>query len=275
MGFTDHADTSMMAAAASQSVDSPPSYSEAMKNPGTHDQPSSIWTTPIRPVSTGQLGSQVDTEVDTGVEAIGALGGMARLSPAGLPKRGSSGGLGLSPTHESASSLGGQGGGSRASFSDLNSSMNTSRKREFRNWNPPMLGNLPDDFLRIMSPDTASPLCANSDFERLSNLTTSPVNVMSLTDARPKIHKSRTKSEKMSKSFSMSTKDGNEKESKSKNSDKRSRSGDKVTRSFSMADESTRSKGARHKDRHISPSHRSVVSELLWLYSRLAFKSSL
>lgn len=247
--YGDHTDTSMMATAAIQAVDSPPSYSEAIKNPGSQDRPSSIWTTPIRPMSVGHLGnrSQLDLDLDSSVEPLGALGGMARLSPSGLQSRSSSG-MGLSPTQDRASPFSVH----RSSVSDFTSG-NTTRKREFKNWNPPMLGNLPDDFLRIMSPEKSSSPCAKSDFERLSNLTTTPVNVMSLTDARPKIHKSRSKSDKMSKSFSASTKDGGDKE-------KRSRSGDKLVRSFSVADETAKLKGARHKDRHLSPSHRSVVS---------------
>lgn len=247
--YGNHTDTTLLAAAAV--IDSPPSYSEAMKNPGSKDRPSSIWTTPIRPMSTGQLGNrnQLDLDTDSSIEPLGALGGMSSLSPLSLPTRGS----GLDFTPPSAF------GGNQSSASDLNSSMSTSRKREFRNWNPPMLGNLPDDFLRIMSPDKPSSPCANSDFERLSNLTTTPVNVMSLSDARPKIHKSRSKSEKGSRSFSLSTKEGSEKESKTKSSDRKSKSGDKVVRSFSVVEDTTRSKGARQKDRHLSPSHRSVV----------------
>lgn len=254
MKYGDHIETPLSADAAAgvHAVDSPPSYSEAMKNPGTHDRPASIWTTPLRPVS------KVDADVDKNVEPFGALGGMARSSPSGgLGKRASAGGLSFSPTHETASPF------SNPRFSDSS----TQRKREFRNWNPPMLGNLPDDFLRIMSP--SSP-CANSDFERLSNLTASPVNVMSLTDARPKIHKPRGKSEKMSRSFSMGTKEGSERELKPKNSDRRSKSGETIVRSFSVADESTRSKGARHKDRrHQSPAHRSVVRRFFYIFCRI------
>lgn len=235
--------------------DSPPSYSEAMRTPGPADQTQSIWTTPIgqpKLPSRNQLTLQVDSHSEP-------LGAMASLSPTGLPG-GASAGLGFSPTTESGSfSI------QRTNTSD---SQNTARKREYRNWNPPMLGNLPDNFLRLMLPDSG-PASTKSDNDRTANMSATPgVGVMSLTDARPKVHKSRSKSEKVSRSLSMGTKDAKDKDSKSRSSEKKSKSSEKLSRSFSLADGSQKSSGARHKDRHgglSPPSHsrnHTVVGEM-------------
>ena len=225
-------------AAVGGSEDSPPSYSEAMRTPGPTDQTQSIWTTPIGQPKLPSR-NQLKLEVDSHPEPQGA---MARLSPAGLPTSAGPG-LGFSPVLESSS----------FSVHRTNScdKHNTSLKKEFRNWNPPMLGNLPDDFLRLMLPDSKSGVASSAklDTDRTANLSATPVSVMSLTDARPKIHKGRSKSEKFTRSLSMGTKDTKEKESKSKSSEKKSKSSEKISRSFSMVDGSQRSSGARHKDR--------------------------
>ncbi|XP_053376429.1 uncharacterized protein LOC128547506 [Mercenaria mercenaria] len=239
-------------AAVGGTEDSPPSYSEAMRTPGPTDQTQSIWTTPIgQPVLPSR--NQLKLEVDSHPEPQGA---MARLSPSGLP--GDAGaGLGFSPVMESHN----------FSVHRTNSCDNqtTSLKKEFRNWNPRMLGNLPDDFLRLMLPDSklGTP-SAKSDIDRTANLSATPVSVMSLTDARPKIHKGRSKSEKFSRSLSMGTKDA--KESKSKGSEKKNKSSEKISRSFSVVDGPQKTSGARQKDRNsgLSPSrsrNHSVIIE--------------
>jgi hypothetical protein len=91
---------------------------------------------------------------------------------------------------------------------------------------------------------------------------------MSLTDARPKIHKGRSKSEKFSRSLSMGTKDTKDKESKSKSAEKKNKSSEKISRSFSMVDGGQKSSGARHKDRLSSSQSRnhSVVISFLIIY---------
>ncbi|KAL4224351.1 CUE domain containing [Mactra antiquata] len=219
--------------------DSPPSYSEAMRTPGPTDQAHSIWTTPIGPPKI-QSRNQLKLEVDSHPEPLGA---MARLSPTGLQSNLSTPGLGFSTSSNTHDGFSVQ----RSSVTDLNS---TCRKREYRNWNPPMLGTLPDDFLRLMLPDTklGTP-SAKSDTDKTSNLSTTPVNVLSLSDTRPKIHKNRSKSDKLSHHSSLTGSDM--KDSKSRSSEKKSKSSsDKVQRSFSLME--GKSSGARHKDKHSS-----------------------
>lgn len=221
-------------AAIGGSEDSPPSYSEAMRTPpGLTNQTQSIWTTPIAAPKLPSR-NQLQLEVDSHLDSQGAV---ARLNPAGLPKNAGAG-LGFSPHVNSVQ---------RSNSSD---SQTTSLKKEFRNWNPPMLGNLPDDFLRLMLPETklGTP-SAKSDIDKTANLSATPVSVMSMTDTRPKIHKGRSKSEKLSRSFSMGTKETKDKDSVSKNSDKKNKSSEKISRSFSLVDGSHKSVGARHKDR--------------------------
>lgn len=223
------------------SEDSPPSYSEAMRTPGPADQAqTSIWTTPIgQPKLPTRLSrNQMQLEVDSHPEPLGA---MARLSPTGLATS-SMAAIGFSSVSESGNTFN--------SFHRTNSLESQGVKKEFRNWNPPMLGNLPDDFLRLKDSNSGFS-GAKLDIDRTENLSTTPVNVMSLTDARPKVHKSRSKSEKVSRSVSMGTKEGKE---KSRGSDRKSKSSDKMSRSFSLVDGSQKS-GVRHKDIHteVSP----------------------
>ncbi|WAR02434.1 CUED1-like protein [Mya arenaria] len=257
----DHMDTSLLAAAAApltQSADSPPSYSEAIRSPGTRDGPQSIWTTPISSSQPPINRNQLRLDVDSRSEHFGATSG---LSPSGLAARhNTSPGFGFSPSQESSGAFGVH----ISSTGDIQN-LNTSRKREFRNWNPPMLGNLPEDFLRLIPPDTsrAGSSCAKSEqMDNMASLTSTPVNVKSMSDARPKIHKSRSKSEKVSRSFSLSTKDGKDKDAaKSRSSEKKSKSSDKFTRSFSLVEETPKSSGARHKDKGLSPGKHSVIIE--------------
>lgn len=236
-------------AAVGGTEDSPPSYSEAMRTPGPTDQTQSIWTTPIGqpklPSST-----QLRLEVDSHPEPQGAV---ARLSPAGLPG-GAGAGIGFAPLVDSIR---------RTSLSDNQS---TFLKKEFRNWNPPMLGNLPDDFLRLMLPESkVGTPSAKADVDKTANLSATPVSVLSLTDTKPKIHKGRSKSEKLSRSFSVGTKDTKEKDSSSSRSSEKKNKSEKISRSFSLVDGSHKSSGARLKDRSsgLSPSqsrNHSVVS---------------
>ena len=161
----------------------------------------------------------------------------------------------------------------RSSISETrNISDTTQRKKEFKNWNPPMLGSLPDDFLRFTLVEGQGN-SAKQGSERKLNLSATPVNVMSLTDARPKVHKSR-KSDKLSKSFSVSHRDWKEKDTKC--SEKKSKS-DKMLRSMSVKDDGSilhsqgqkvsRSHSGKARDRvswqresnGISPNHRGVV----------------
>lgn len=230
--------------------DSPPSYSEAMRTPGPTDQAQSIWTTPIGHPSPP---TRLQLEVESHPEPLGA---MARLSPIGLA---AGAGHGFSPVTETPSV-----GFRRANSVDSQSIV---RKREFRNWNPPMLGNLPDDFLRLTVPESDSGASsAKFDTDRTASLSTTPVNTMSLTDARPKVHRNRSKSEKVSRSLTLGSKDVKEKELKSRSSEKKNKSSDGVVRSFSVADGARKSSGARHKERQseLSPSrsrNHSVIIE--------------
>ena len=242
----EHLDMCMLSAAAASPL-SPPSYSEAIRSPGHQDEPS-IWTTPISAPSPAAR-SQLRLDVDRSTAQFGAV---ASPSPSGLNES-----LGFGRLSDSMSSDGF--GVHRSVASDI--SMNTPRKKEYRNWNPPMLGNLPDDFLRLIPRDTAR---AVKPDDKMANLTSTPINVMSMTDARPKIHKSRSKSDKSSRSFSFTTKDAKEKDSKSRSVEKKSKSSDKITRSLSLVEEGHKS-SAKHKDHGLSPRQHSVVGLLILL----------
>ena len=270
------------------SEDSPPSYTEAMRSNMHQDQPvaQSIWTTPIQQkaseiqpqaASTGGLPSTNLLDLD-----IGALpSAESQISPgsriSSLP---ANTGLGYKPDdkfprNSSSSSI-----KSRTSQID----QNTRTKHVYRNWNPPMLGNLPDDFLRLIPPDTpawataaGAGVLAGVGFSELSNI--SPAGVSEMLDSKPRVHKSHSKSHKVSRSFSEATSDfkTREKDLRSKSEKKSDRAVDKMSKSFSLADDTvsprssdkvSRSHSSRHRNWNghsrdfmdgRSPTHHSVV----------------
>lgn len=246
--YQDHHDTSLLATAAHSSADSPPSYSEAIKSPGTQDEVS-IWTTPISCSQSAATRSRLPLELDH-VDSDG-FGALPRISPGVLKPRGS--GLGLSsPTRESVSK-------DIGSSWPTSADMNRTQKKEFRNWNPPMLGTLPDDFLRIMSPEHPVSIGAKTVADGMTNMSAATLDLSALTDARPKTHKSR-KGDKVSRSVSLSTKDTKDKDLKWKGSEKKSKAGDKFSRSLSVTEDNAI---ARQREATSSSGKRSVVNSNL------------
>ncbi|KAL5015840.1 hypothetical protein ScPMuIL_005429 [Solemya velum] len=123
--------------------DSPPSYSEAMR---THTQ-SSMWTSPLSstcsttkksPITTAKPRNILDLDMDELV-----------FSNTEVKK----------PIPPSSSAV----------LSSTPSEKKSKSKSKYRNWNPPMLGTLPDDFLRLTPPSlsqkmlTTSPTRSGSD----------------------------------------------------------------------------------------------------------------
>ncbi|KAH3891185.1 hypothetical protein DPMN_015274, partial [Dreissena polymorpha] len=245
--YQDHHDTSLLATAAISSTDSPPSYSEAIKSPGTQDEVSSIWTTPISGTQSATSRSRLPLDLDL-VDSDG-FGALPKISPGGLKKGGSGVGCSSSTRETVSKNI----GAPWLTSADTN----TTRKKEFRNWNPPMLGNLPDDFLRIMSPEQSTTSGAKTLGDARTSMLASPLDLSSLTDARPKTHKSR-KGDKVSRSVSLSTKDTKDKDLKWKGIDKKSKSGDKFSRSLSVTEDNAI---ARQREATSSSGKRSVIIE--------------
>lgn len=256
------------------SEDSPPSYTEAMRS-NHHEHSQSIWTTPIQPKvsETGALPTRNLLDLD-----IGAFLPYENPGSPGLP---SDTRLGFKPDEKlprnsSSSSL------RRSSNVD----QNTRTKRVYRNWNPPMLGNLPDDFLRLIPPDTPTwgaggSGTASASFSELPNISPASVSDLLATNSKARVHKSRSKSQKVSRSFSETPSDlnlkGRDSRTKSEKKTKSFRAVDRVSKSVSLADDSlspnssdkvSRSHSSRHRNSNAhskdftdsqSPTHRSVV----------------
>lgn len=267
--YEDHEATSRTAG------DSPPSYSEAMQS--NQDQAQSIWTTPIQPKvsSTGALPTRNLLDLDIGV--LPSPESPSSPLPANT-------GLGYKPDDRLTQNT----SFSRTSARTGLVEQNTCAKRVYRNWNPPMLGNLPDDFLRLIPPDTSPWGTAESNsvgagFNGLSDLSPSVLNELAAADSRPKVHKYRSKSHKVSRSFSETPADfkGRDREAwtKSEKKPKSDRAVDKMSKSLSFADDTvspkssdkvSRSQSSRHRDWNTnsrdfvngrSPTHHSVVLE--------------
>ena len=258
------------------SEDSPPSYSEAMRTNQDQAQAQSIWTTPIQQNISGAGVSPSRNLLDLD---IGTLPAAESPKSPSLP---ANSGLGFKPNEKSVKNSSFNGNISRTSQSE----QNTRCKRVYRNWNPPMLGNLPDDFLRLIPPDTpslgagASSSASLAGFNDNANVSASHMSDLVASD-RPKVHKSRSKSEKVSRSFSATPSDfkSRDRDSRSR-SEKKSRSDravDKMSKSFSLADDTvsprasdkvSRSHSSRHREWNghsrdfmngRSPGHHSVV----------------
>lgn len=258
------------------SEDSPPSYSEAMRS--NQDQAQSIWTTPIQPKvsGTGALPTRNLLDLD-----IGALPSAESPSSPTLP---ANTGLGYKPVEKLTHNSSFSGKSGRTNLVE----QNTSAKRVYRNWNPPMLGNLPDNFLRLIPPDTPAwgTLGSNSTgagFNEMSNLSPTALSDLLAADSKPKVHKSRSKSHKVSRSFSETPNDfkirDRDSRTKSEKKTKSDKAVDKMSKSMSFADDTvsprsgdkvSRSHSSRHRDWHgnsrdlingRSPSHHSVVLE--------------
>ena len=130
-----------------RSEDSPPSYTEAVQNSNNN----SIWTTPI---------SSLENSAKSTSRNHGRSHSMSSKShrKSHKPHRSKSlfdpdiDELSLSNTEPK-----------RPQSSYLTHS--TPVKTGFRNWNPPMLGNLPDDFLRLTFPAERSSVDTNLDFD--------------------------------------------------------------------------------------------------------------
>ena len=269
--YEDHETTNTV------SEDSPPSYSEAMRT--NQDQAQSIWTTPIQPKvsGTGALPSRNLLDLD-----IGALPSAESPKSPTIP---ANTGLGFKPDEKLVQNSSLSNNKSRSSLAE----QNTSCKRVYRNWNPPMLGNLPDDFLRLIPPDSPAWApealnLASAGFSEMTNLSASPMSELLASD-RPKVHKSRSKSEKVSRSFSATPNDfknrDRDSKSKSERKTKSDKAVDKMSRSFSVAEDTVSPRSSdrisrSHSSRHTghrewnghsrdfvnsrSPGHHSVVS---------------
>lgn len=137
-----------------RSEDSPPSYSEAVQNSGNN----SIWTTPI---------SVPENKVETKIHGRSHSMSSKSHRKSHKPHRSKSlfdpdlDELSLSNTEPK-----------RPHSSHVT---NTAVKTGFRNWNPPLLGNLPDDFLRL-TPTEKSFMESNLNF-----------------DEKPRVHQRRTR----------------------------------------------------------------------------------
>lgn len=258
--------------------DSPPSYSEAMRSGTSQDQAQSIWTTPIQPKVSGTSALPSSNLLDLD---IGELPSAASQNSPTLP---ANTGLGYKPKEKLPRNSSLSGNSSRTSLVE----QNTCAKRVYRNWNPPMLGNLPDDFLRLIPPDTSpwGNLGSNSSgagVSELSDLSPAALSELLATDSKPRVHKSRSKSHKVSRSFSETPADfkhmDRESRTKSEKKTKSDKAVDKMSKSLSFADDTmsprssdkvSRSHSSRHRDRNgssrdfingRSPTHHSVVLE--------------
>ncbi|KAL3856534.1 hypothetical protein ACJMK2_011280 [Sinanodonta woodiana] len=188
-----------------QSEESPPSYSEAMQ--ATKQQ--NIWTTPVfshMPQSTHNFKSKESSDFpDSDELSLSDTESMSFQMP-------------LPPVMRQSSS------GRRFSDQSINSiNSSTARKTVFRNWNPPMLGTLPDDFLRLDTPSPPSVWQTHSS-------TSTPIQ-----DEKPKVHKSKGRQAKLSKSLSVTAKDSRDVQEQSK-SGRKSKSAEKIHRTLSMAE---------------------------------------
>ena len=253
------------------SGDSPPSYTEAMRSNTHQDQPvtQSIWTTPILPKSP-EIQPQVSATgglpplnlLDLDIDALGSGSALAsaesQISPGNRisPSLPANTGLGYKPDEKlprnsSSSSI-------KTRTSQLD--QNTRTKHVYRNWNPPMLGNLPDDFLRLIPPDT--PVWGTGvgagGLSDLSNISPVQVSEMLAADSKPRVHKSRSKSHKVSRSFSEATSDfkSRDRDLRSKSEKKSDRAVDKMSKSLSLADDSVSPRSPRSSDK-VSRSHSS------------------
>lgn len=254
------------------SEDSPPSYTEAMRSNTHQDQPvtQSIWTTPILPKSpeiqpqasaTSGLPplNLLDLDIGALASAESQISPGNRISPS-LP---ANTGLGYKPDEKLQRNSSSTGIKTRTSQQD----QNTRTKHVYRNWNPPMLGNLPDDFLRLIPPDTptwttgagvGTGSVAGAGLSDLSNISPVQVSEMLAADSKPRVHKSRSKSHKVSRSFSEATSDfkSRDRDLRSKSEKKSDRAVDKMSKSLSLADDSVSPKSPRSSDK-VSRSHSS------------------
>ena len=255
------------------SEDSPPSYTEAMRSNTSQDQPvtQSIWTTPIQPktpefqpqvAATGGLPplSLLDLDIGALASAESQISTGNRISPS-LP---ANTGLGYKPVERLPKNSSSSIIKSRASQQE----QNTRTKHVYRNWNPPMLGNLPDDFLRLIPPDTPSWTSGAmggggvGGLSDLSNISPVQVSEMLAADSKPRVHKSRSKSHKVSRSFSEANSDfkSRDRDLRSKSERKSDRAVDKMSKSLSLVDDSvsprSNDKGSRSSDK-VSRSHSS------------------
>ncbi|KAK3587286.1 hypothetical protein CHS0354_034440 [Potamilus streckersoni] len=192
-----------------QSEESPPSYSEAMRAM----QKQSIWTTPVfSKMSQPSHNSKSKESSDFPDSDELSLSDTESKSSQML----------FSPVMRQSSS------GRRLSDQSINSNnSSTARKTVFRNWNPPMLGTLPDDFLRLDTQSVSSVWHTNS-----STFASTPIQ-----DEKPKVHKSKGRSVKLSKSLSVTAKDSRDLKEQSK-SGRKSKSAEKIHRTLSMAEKS-------------------------------------
>ncbi|XP_033748103.1 uncharacterized protein LOC117333084 isoform X2 [Pecten maximus] len=174
--------------------DSPPSYTEAVHS---HDS-SSIWTTPIS--------SQTQDHSTSST--------IKNKSPSGSLKKEQQNGSKRSPSSSLGSRFRGRdlldGDVDELSLSNTelkrplpNSDIIQSRipKRNYRNWNPPMLGTLPEDFLRLsVTPQPPSSLTLSTPPMLTSPVHQSLDDMASSHDVTPKSHSTRHKHSKSSRS---------------------------------------------------------------------------